>query len=192
MEATGKLIIFSAPSGSGKSTIVQWLMREHPELRLAFSISATTRAPRGTERNGVEYLFLSEDEFRDRIDKGEFLEYEEVYAGRFYGTLKSQVERQTAKGENVVFDVDVKGGCNIKKFYGDRAMSIFVQAPSVDELRRRLIGRGTDSEEAIRNRLAKASYEMTFAPKFDHVVVNDDLEKAEKETYELVKKFLQL
>lgn len=192
MEATGKLIIFSAPSGSGKSTIVQWLMREHPELRLAFSISATTRAPRGTERNGVEYLFPSEDEFRDRIDKGEFLEYEEVYAGRFYGTLKSQVERQTAKGENVVFDVDVKGGCNIKKFYGDRAMSIFVQAPSVDELRRRLIGRGTDSEEAIRNRLAKASYEMTFAPKFDHVVVNDDLEKAEKETYELVKKFLQL
>lgn len=192
METTGKLIIFSAPSGSGKSTIVQWLMREHPELRLAFSISATTRAPRGTEKNGVEYLFLSEDEFRDRIDKGEFLEYEEVYAGRFYGTLKSQVERQTAKGENVVFDVDVKGGCNIKKFYGDRAMSIFVQAPSVDELRRRLIGRGTDSEEAIRNRLAKASYEMTFAPKFDHVVVNDDLEKAEEETYELVKKFLQL
>ena len=192
METTGKLIIFSAPSGSGKSTIVQWLMREHPELRLAFSISATTRAPRGTERNGVEYLFLSEDEFRDRIDKGEFLEYEEVYAGRFYGTLKSQVERQTAKGENVVFDVDVKGGCNIKKFYGDRAMSIFVQAPSVDELRRRLIGRGTDSEEAIRNRLAKASYEMTFAPKFDHVVVNDNLEKAEEETYELVKKFLQL
>ena len=192
METTGKLIIFSAPSGSGKSTIVQWLMKEHPELRLAFSISATTRAPRGTEKNGVEYLFLSEDEFRDRIDKGEFLEYEEVYAGRFYGTLKSQVERQTAKGENVVFDVDVKGGCNIKKFYGDRAMSIFVQAPSVGELRRRLIGRGTDSEEAIRNRLAKASYEMTFAPKFDHVVVNDDLEKAEEETYELVKKFLQL
>lgn len=192
METTGKLIIFSAPSGSGKSTIVQWLMKEHPELRLAFSISATTRAPRGTERNGVEYLFLSEDEFRDRINNDEFLEYEEVYAGRFYGTLKSQVEHQTAKGENVVFDVDVKGGCNIKKFYGDRAMSIFVQAPSVDELRRRLIGRGTDSEEAIRNRLAKASYEMTFAPKFDHVVVNDDLEKAEEETYELVKKFLQL
>ena len=192
METTGKLIIVSAPSGLGKSTIVQWLMKEHPELRLAFSISATTRAPRGTERNGVEYLFLSEDEFRDRIDKDEFLEYEEVYAGRFYGTLKSQVEHQTAKGENVVFDVDVKGGCNIKKFYGDRAMSIFVQAPSVDELRRRLIGRGTDSEEAIRNRLAKASYEMTFAPKFDHVVVNDDLEKAEEETYELVKKFLQL
>lgn len=193
METTGKLIIFSAPSGSGKSTIVQWLMeRSIPNCGWRFSISATTRAPRGTEKNGVEYLFLSEDEFRDRIDKGEFLEYEEVYAGRFYGTLKSQVERQTAKGENVVFDVDVKGGCNIKKFYGDRAMSIFVQAPSVDELRRRLIGRGTDSEEAIRNRLAKASYEMTFAPKFDHVVVNDDLEKAEKETYELVKKFLQL
>lgn len=190
MAKTGKLIIFSAPSGSGKSTIVQWLMKEHPELNLAFSISATTRAPRGTEKNGVEYLFLSEDDFRKKIDNDEFLEYEEVYKGRFYGTLKSQVDTQTAKGENVVFDVDVKGGCNIKKFYGDRALSIFIQAPSVDELRRRLEGRGTDSEEAIKNRLAKASYEITFAPKFDHIVVNDNLEKAEKETYKLVKDFL--
>ena len=187
MAKTGKLIIFSAPSGSGKSTIVQWLMKEHPEFNLAFSISATTRAPRGTEKNGVEYLFLSEDDFRKKIDNDEFLEYEEVYKGRFYGTLKSQVDTQTAKGENVVFDVDVKGGCNIKKFYGDRALSIFIQAPSVDELRRRLEGRGTDSEEAIKNRLAKASYEITFAPKFDHIVVNDNLEKAEKETYKLVK-----
>ena len=190
MAKTGKLIIFSAPSGSGKSTIVQWLMKEHPEFNLAFSISATTRAPRGTEKNGVEYLFLSEDDFRKKIDNDEFLEYEEVYKGRFYGTLKSQVDTQTAKGENVVFDVDVKGGCNIKNFYGDRALSIFIQAPSVDELRRRLEGRGTDSEEAIKNRLAKASYEITFAPKFDHIVVNDNLEKAEKETYKLVKDFL--
>ena len=165
-------------------------MKEHPEFNLAFSISATTRAPRGTEKNGVEYLFLSEDDFRKKIDNDEFLEYEEVYKGRFYGTLKSQVDTQTAKGENVVFDVDVKGGCNIKKFYGDRALSIFIQAPSVDELRHRLEGRGTDSEEAIKNRLAKASYEITFAPKFDHIVVNDNLEKAEKETYKLVKDFL--
>ena len=185
------MIIFSAPSGSGKSTIVKYLMEKHPELNLAFSISATTRAPRGTEKNGVEYLFLSEDEFRKKIADGEFLEYEEVYPGRFYGTLKSQVDSQTALGENVVFDVDVKGGCNIKKFYGSRALSIFIQAPSIDELRKRLIGRGTDSAEAIDGRIAKASYEMTFAPQFDHIVVNDDLQKAEKETYEIVKKFLE-
>lgn len=191
MSEKGKLIIFSAPSGSGKSTIVKYLMEKHPELNLAFSISATTRAPRGTEKNGVEYLFLSEDEFRKKIADGEFLEYEEVYPGRFYGTLKSQVDSQTALGENVVFDVDVKGGCNIKKFYGSRALSIFIQAPSIDELRKRLIGRGTDSAEAIDGRIAKASYEMTFAPQFDHIVVNDDLQKAEKETYEIVKKFLE-
>lgn len=191
MAEKGKLIIFSAPSGSGKSTIVKYLMDNHPELNLAFSISATTRAPRGTEKNGVEYLFLSEDEFRRKIANDEFLEHEEVYPGRFYGTLKSQVDTQTARGENVVFDVDVKGGCNIKKFYGSRALSIFIQAPSIDELRKRLIGRGTDSAEAIDGRIAKASYEMTFAPQFDHIVVNDDLQKAEKETYEIVNKFLE-
>ena len=191
MAEKGKLIIFSAPSGSGKSTIVKYLMDNHPELNLAFSISATTRAPRGTEKNGVEYLFLSEDEFRRKIANDEFLEHEEVYPGRFYGTLKSQVDTQTARGENVVFDVDVKGGCNIKKFYGSRALSIFIQAPSIDELRKRLIGRGTDSAEAIDGRIAKASYEMTFAPQFDHIVVNDNLQKAEKETYEIVKKFLE-
>lgn len=191
MAEKGKLIIFSAPSGSGKSTIVKYLMDNHPELNLAFSISATTRAPRGTEKNGVEYLFLSEDEFRRKIANDEFLEHEEVYPGRFYGTLKSQVDTQTARGENVVFDIDVKGGCNIKKFYGSRALSIFIQAPSIDELRKRLIGRGTDSAEAIDGRIAKASYEMTFAPQFDHIVVNDDLQKAEKETYEIVKKFLE-
>lgn len=187
----GKLLIFSAPSGSGKSTIVGWLMREHPELRLAFSVSATTRAPRGTERNGVEYLFLSEDEFRQKIAANEFLEYEEVYPGRFYGTLKSQVETQTDRGENVVFDVDVKGGCNIKQHYGDRALSIFVQPPSIDELRRRLVGRATDAPEVIEQRLAKASYELTFADKFDHIVVNDDLTTAEAETLRLVEDFLK-
>ncbi|MDY6241678.1 MAG: guanylate kinase [Prevotella sp.] len=187
----GRLLIFSAPSGSGKSTIVGWLMREHPELRLAFSVSATTRAPRGTERNGVEYLFLSEEAFRQKIAANEFLEYEEVYPGRFYGTLKSQVETQTDRGENVVFDVDVKGGCNIKQHYGDRALSIFVQPPSIDELRRRLVGRATDAPEVIEQRLAKASYELTFADKFDHIVVNDDLATAEAETLRLVEDFLK-
>jgi guanylate kinase len=186
----GRLLIFSAPSGSGKSTLVQWLMQAHPELNLAFSISCTSRAPRGTEKNGVEYFFVTPEEFRQKIQNQEFLEYEEVYEDRFYGTLKSQVESQTDKGENVIFDVDVKGGCNIKKFYGSRAMSIFIQAPSIEVLRERLESRGTDTEEAIKDRLAKASYEMTFAPKFDHVVINDDLEKAKEETYTLVKNFL--
>ena len=185
-----KLLIFSAPSGSGKSTIVNWLMQEHPELNLSFSISCTSRAPRGTEQNGVEYFFLTPEEFRQRIEADEFLEYEEVYEDRFYGTLKSQVERQLEAGQNVVFDVDVKGGINIKKFYGERAMSLFIQPPSVEELRRRLEGRGTDTPEAIENRLAKAEYELTFAPQFDHVVVNDDLSAAEAEIYELVRSFL--
>lgn len=187
---TGKLIIFCAPSGSGKSTLVQWLMAAHPELNLAFSISCTSRAPRGTEQNGVEYFFLTPDEFRARIAANEFLEYEEVYPGRFYGTLKSQVDTQTQRGENVLFDVDVKGGCHIKEFYGSRALSIFVQPPSVDELRRRLVSRGTDSAEAIEQRVGKAAYELTFAPRFDHVVVNDDLEKAKAEVYQLVSQFV--
>lgn len=189
-DTKGRLIIFSAPSGSGKSTIVQYLMKEHPELNLAFSISCTSRAPRGTEKNGVEYFFLTPEEFKQKIDKDEFLEYEEVYENRFYGTLKSQVENQTEKGENVVFDVDVKGGCNIKNFYGDKALSIFVQPPSVEELRRRLVGRATDAPEVIEQRLAKASYEMTFAEKFDHIVVNDDLDVAKAETLKLVGDFL--
>ncbi len=186
----GKMLIFSAPSGSGKSTIVNWLMGEHPELNLYFSVSCTSRAPRGTEQNGVEYFFLSPEEFRQRIENDEFLEYEEVYADRFYGTLKQQVENQLEQGQNVVFDVDVKGGLNIKKYYGERAMSLFIQPPSVEELRRRLEGRGTDTPEAIENRLAKAEYELTFAPQFDHVVVNDDLAVAEAETLCLVEAFL--
>lgn len=186
----GKLIIVSAPSGSGKSTIVQWLMKEHPELKLYFSISCTSRAPRGTERNGVEYFFLTPEEFRQRIANNEFLEYEEVYEDRFYGTLKEQVERQREAGQNVVFDVDVKGGCNIKKYYGDEALSLFIQPPSVEELRRRLEGRGTDTPEAIEERLAKASYELTFAPQFDRVIINDDLERAKAETLQITSDFL--
>ena len=186
----GKMLIVSAPSGSGKSTIVQWLMQEHPELKLYFSISCTSRAPRGTERNGVEYFFLTPEEFKDKIAKNEFLEYEEVYENRFYGTLKQQVERQREAGQNVVFDVDVKGGVNIKKFYGDEALSLFIQPPSVEELRKRLIGRGTDTPEAIEQRLAKAEYELTFAPQFDSVIVNDDLEIAKQEALKTIKSFL--
>lgn len=187
----GSLLIFSAPSGSGKSTIIQWLMNEHPELKLAFSISATSRPPRGTEQNGVEYFFLSPDEFRQKIQNGEFLEYEEVYQDRFYGTLKEQVERQLEAGQNVVFDVDVKGGCNIKEFYGDQAMSLFIQPPSIEELRRRLINRGTDDMEQIEKRVAKAEYELSFAPRFDHIVVNDILEDAEAEALRLINEFLE-
>lgn len=185
----GKLIIFSAPSGSGKSTIINWLM-SHEELRMAFSISCTSRAPRGTERNGVEYFFVTPEEFRCRIDNDEFLEYEEVYKDRYYGTLKQQVEAQLEKGENVVFDVDVKGGCNIKNYYGDRALSVFIQPPSIEELRNRLTGRGTDAPEVIEDRIARASFELTFAPKFDKVVINDDLDKAKAEALKIVKDFL--
>ena len=187
----GKLIIFCAPSGSGKSTLVQWLMAEHPELRLAFSISCTSRPPRGTERDGVEYFFLTPEDFKQKIANGEFLEYEEVYQDRFYGTLKSQVDSQTQRGENVLLDVDVKGGCNIKEHYGSRAMSVFIQPPSVDELRRRLLSRGTDSAEAIEERVAKAAYELTFAPRFDHVVINDNLEEAKAEVLRLVAQFVK-
>lgn len=187
----GAFIIVSAPSGSGKSTIIKWLMDNHPELNLYFSVSCTSRAPRGNEQNGVEYFFISPEEFRERIAKDEFLEYEEVYEDRFYGTLKAQVERQAESGQNVVFDVDVKGGCNIKKYYGDRALSLFIQPPSVEELRRRLTNRGTDSPEVIEDRLAKAEYEMTFAPQFDHVVVNDVLEVAEAEALKIVQRFLE-
>mgnify|MGYP001528938625 FL=1 len=186
---TGKLIIFSAPSGSGKSTIINYLLTQH--LNLAFSISATSRPPRGTEQHGVEYFFLTPEEFRCRIENNEFLEYEEVYKDRYYGTLKEQVEKQLKEGQNVVFDVDVVGGCNIKKFYGDRALSLFIQPPCVEELRRRLIGRGTDAPEVIEHRVAKAEYELSFASKFDKVIVNDDLETAKAEALKVIKKFLE-
>ena len=188
--ARGKLIIISAPSGTGKSTIISWLMKEHPELNLAFSISCTSRSPRGTEQNGVEYFFLTPEEFRQRIDNDEFLEYEEVYEGRFYGTLKAQVERQLEAGQNVVFDVDVKGGVNIKKFYGDKALSLFIQPPSINELRKRLEGRATDSPEVIDQRIARAEFELTFADKFDKIVINDKLEYAEADALENIQKFL--
>ena len=183
-----KCIIFSAPSGSGKSTIINYLMEQG--LNLHFSISATSRPPRGKEQNGVEYFFLSSDEFRKRIAEGDFLEYEEVYTDRFYGTLKSQVDKQLAEGENVIFDVDVKGGCSIKEHYGEKAMSIFIQPPSIEELRKRLNGRGTDSAEVIEDRIARAEFELSFAERFDHVVINDNLEKADSEVLELVQKFL--
>ena len=186
----GKLIIISAPSGTGKSTIIGWLMREHPELNLAFSISCTSRAPRGTEQNGVEYFFLTPEEFRKKIDNDEFLEYEEVYAGRFYGTLKAQVERQLEAGQNVVFDVDVKGGVNIKKYYGDEALSVFIKPPSIAELRRRLEGRGTDAPEVIDQRIARAEFELTFVDKFDTIVVNDDLTQAEEDALSIIEEFL--
>lgn len=185
----GKLIIFSAPSGSGKSTIINYLMQQG--LNLAFSISATSRPPRGTEKNGVEYFFLSPEEFRQRIANNEFLEYEEVYKDRYYGTLKNQVEKQLETGQNVVFDVDVKGGCNIKQFYGNRALSIFIQPPSVEELRKRLIGRGEDTPEVIEDRIARAEYELSFAPKFDTVIVNDNLETAKAEVLARLKDFLK-
>ena len=190
MEILGKLIIFSAPSGSGKSTIINFLL-QHPELKLSFSISATSRPPRGTEKDGVEYYFLSPDEFRWRIDKRDSLQYEEVYKDRFYGTLKSEVERLLKAGRNVVLDVDVVGGVNIKKIYGERAKSIFIQPPGLTELRKRLEGRGTDSPEVIENRLQKAEYELSFAPKFDTVIVNDLLEKAQQEALDTVTAFIQ-
>lgn len=186
----GKLIILAAPSGSGKSTIVKYLM-ENEDLNLHFSISATSRAPRGTEKNGVEYFFMTPDEFRSHIDAGDFIEYEEVYTDKFYGTLKSQVDAQLAAGENVIFDVDVKGAMSIKKLYGKRALSMFIQPPSIEELRIRLEGRGTDAPEVIEQRLAKAEYELSFADKFDEVVVNDILEIAEVEAESLIEDFLE-
>ncbi|MBR4130596.1 MAG: guanylate kinase [Bacteroidaceae bacterium] len=188
----GRLIIVSAPSGSGKSTIVNFLMKEHPEFKLAFSVSATSRPPRGKEQDGVDYYFLSPEEFRSHIEKDDFLEYEEVYAGRFYGTLKSQVEEKLAAGMNVVFDVDVKGGINIKKYYGEDALSVFIQPPSIEVLRERLIRRNTDEMAQIEQRLAKAEYEMTFAPQFDKILINDDLSVAKQEAVALLNEFLQL
>jgi guanylate kinase len=165
-------------------------MKEHPELKLAFSISCTSRPPRGTEQSGVEYFFLTPEEFRQRMDNDEFLEYEELYEGRFYGTLKAQVERQLEAGQNVVFDVDVKGGVNIKNYYGDEAMSIFIQPPSIAELRKRLEGRGTDAPEVIDQRIARAEFELTFADKFDKIVVNDNLAQAEQDALTKVCEFL--
>ena len=188
MGKRGKLLIFAAPSGTGKSTIVGFLMQQG--LNTHFSISTTTRAPRGNEQHGKEYFFITPEEFREHIQRNDFVEYEEVYTGRFYGTLKSQVENQLNEGQNVVFDVDVNGGMNIKKSYGDQALSIFIMPPSIDELRLRLTNRGTDAPEVIEQRIARAEYEISQAGNFDKTVVNDDLQTAEEEVLALVKEFL--
>lgn len=186
----GKVIIFSAPSGAGKSTIVNDLLKKN--LGLEFSVSATCRAPRGQEQHGKEYYFFTPEEFRKRIAAREFLEYEEVYPGCFYGTLKSEVERIWAKGHTVLFDVDVVGGLNIKEKFGENALAVFIQPPSVAALRERLIGRATDSPEKIEERVAKAEYEMTFADRFDTIIVNDRLEDALSEAEQKVRSFLEL
>ena len=184
-----KVVIFSAPSGAGKSTIVNHLLGIHPELE--FSISATSRAPRGLEQHGKEYYFFSADDFRQMIAEDKFVEYEEVYAGSFYGTLRSEVERIWAKGHAIVFDIDVQGGVNLKRIFGDKALSVFIQAPSVEVLRERLVGRGTDTEEAIERRVAKAASEMEFAAgKFDYVLINDDLDTAKAEAERIITEFL--
>jgi guanylate kinase len=183
-----KVIIFSAPSGSGKSTIINYLMQQG--LNLHFSISATSRPPRGQEQHGVEYFFLTPNEFRQHIANGDFLEYEEVYKDRFYGTLKNQLDKQLERGENIVCDVDVLGGINIKKHYGEQALSIFIQPPSIEVLRQRLVGRGTDSEEVINDRIARAEFELSHASQFDTIVINDDLATAQAEALEKIKSFL--
>ena len=182
-------MIFSAPSGSGKSTIVNHILSLNPES-MEFSVSATSRPPRGEEQDGREYYFLTADEFRKYIAEDRFVEYEEVYEGRFYGTLKSECERIWAAGHVIIFDVDVKGGVSLKKYFGDAALSVFIKAPSVEVLRERLIKRGTDSPEAIEERVAKAEEEMTYQPQFDYVLVNDDLNTAYAESEKVVEDFL--
>ena len=184
----GKALIFSAPSGSGKSTIVHHILDKYPDME--FSVSATSRSPRGEEKDGVDYYFLSEEEFRARIAENGFVEHEEVYPGRFYGTLKSEIKRIWDAGHVVIFDVDVKGGVNLKKYFGKDALSVFIQAPSVEVLKERLVKRGTDSPEDIEKRVAKAAEEMTYAPQFDHILINDDLQQAFEEAEALVSHFL--
>ena len=186
----GKIIILSAPSGTGKSTIISRLM-ERPDLRLQFSISATSRAPRGQEQHGREYYFLSPEEFQAHVDADHFVEWEEVYAGTCYGTLRSEIERITSSGHNVIMDIDVKGGLNVKRIFGPDALALFILPPSHEELERRLRGRGTDSEETIARRLAKADFELGFAPQFDVRVINDDLDRATAETASLISDFIK-
>ena len=184
----GKLVIFSAPSGSGKSTLVQYLLKEVPGF--AFSISATSRAPRGTEKDGVDYYFLSNEAFQQRVAEEAFLEWEEVYPGTCYGTLKSEVEKSWVAGQAVAFDIDVVGGKNLKARYGEHALALFIQAPSIEELERRLIVRGTDSSDKIKQRIEKASWEMDQSPFFDHTIINDDLDRAKAEAKKLLIEFL--
>ena len=185
----GKIIILSAPSGTGKSSIISHLIKD-PELKLEFSISATSRAPRGEEKHGKEYFFLTEEEFKKRVANGEFVEWEEVYPGTCYGTLESEIRRITDKGSNLIMDIDVKGALNIKKKFGDKALLIFIMPPDLPTLERRLKNRATDSDEVIEKRLKKAEYEMSFAPEFDDVIVNDDLEKAVADTSAAIYSFI--
>ncbi|MEZ5082545.1 MAG: guanylate kinase [Bacteroidales bacterium] len=180
----GKLIIFSAPSGAGKTTIVKYLLST--DLPIAFSVSAASRPIRPNETNGKDYLFIKPEEFKKKIKNNEFLEWEEVYEDHFYGTLKSEVQRMWDEGKHVVFDVDVEGGLNIKKFYGDKALAIFIMPPTAAHLEQRLRDRSTESEESLKKRLTKANYELTYADKFDTVLINDDLEEAKKKAYKLV------
>jgi guanylate kinase len=184
----GKAIIFSAPSGSGKTTIVRHLVEKNPDL--GFSISASTRDKRGrTEAHGKDYYFLTPEEFKKKIDTNEFVEWEEVYEGNFYGTLKSEVERIWKNGKNVIFDVDVKGGINLKNYFGDKALAIFVKVPSLEVLKERLHDRGTESEESLSRRLFKANFEMTFQDKFDKVLINEDLEHSLQQAQQLYDAF---
>lgn len=182
------IIVFSAPSGSGKSTLINYLFTQVNNLH--FSISATSRAPRGTEQNGVEYYFLTPEEFREKIAQDAFIEYEEVYTDKYYGTLKAEVDRRLEAGQHVIMDIDVKGAINVKRIYGDKALLVFIQPPSIEELRKRLEGRNTDTPEVIQQRLDKAAYELTFAPQFDTTIINDDLETAKLDVVSTIKKAL--
>lgn len=188
-ESGGKCIIFSAPSGAGKTTIVRHLLSVRPDL--CFSVSATSRAPRGLEQDGVDYYFLTPEAFRGRIETGDFVEWEEVYKDHYYGTLRSEVERIWGEGRHVVFDVDVEGGVNLKKIFGDRAFAVFVQPPSEDTLELRLRARGTETEESILRRMAKARKELAYAPRFDAILINDDLSVARLEIERVVAKFIE-
>lgn len=186
----GKLIVFSAPSGSGKTTIVRHLLNQD-DLNLEFSISATSRQPRGKEVDGKDYHFISPEAFKNHIDRDEFVEWEEVYRDNFYGTLKSEVNRIWSKGKHAIFDIDVVGGLRVKRKFPEKTISIFVKTPSLEEMEKRLRGRKTDSEEKIQERIAKAKKELAFAPEFDHILVNDDLETAQNKAKELLKNYLK-
>ena len=184
----GQVVIFSAPSGSGKTTIVHRLLARYPQFE--FSVSATSRAPRGTERDGVDYYFLTQEAFRKAVAEGRFVEWEEVYKGTCYGTLRSEGERSWDKGHIILFDVDVMGGINLKRISGADACAIFITPPSIEELRRRLEGRGTDTPEVIERRVAKAEFELTKAPEFDHTVINDRLDEAVEEVCTILNQFI--
>ncbi|WP_457610747.1 guanylate kinase [Lutibacter sp.] len=189
MKKEGKLIVFSAPSGSGKTTIVHYLLEQN-ELNLDFSISATSRKRRGTEKNGKDYYFISLKDFHKHIKNNDFVEWEEVYTDNFYGTLKEEIHRIWAEGKHVIFDIDVIGGLNVKSQFPEQTLAIFVKPPSIKEMERRLRNRNTDSEEKIKERVAKAEKEMKYAQDFDRILVNDNLEEAKKEAYKIVKNFI--